>query len=513
MSKELQIAGALVVVTFAMVVASLVAGGGKPAQTDSFSGQPVVAANDNGLPSIDPMPGVQPEPQPTPLPVAPPTVQDLLPIGGQPVAGTGPVATPPVLDEDLFGPIPTIPTPVQPGDTGTPLPGGLPGGSDPAGSPVAPAGGGTVAATTHVIAKGETLGDISTQHYGTSKKWKLIQDANAGLDPSRLKEGQNITIPAAEAGAQPAVASNGKAEGSTYIIRSGDSYYSIAKSQLGSHGRWREIEQLNGIPSEELHVGQKIKLPSRAFGKVKNANEWVVRPGDTLGDISKEHYGTTQQWQAIAEANPGVDPADLKVGTRLALPEVKADNVHVVEKGDTLGEISQQHYGTSKKWEDIVKANPGLDPERLVPGMKLIIPGKQKHAASRASADAAASSGDYVVEKGDTLGGIAAKELGSAQKWQLIADANPGIDPGNLRLGQRLRIPGRSSGPATTSAQPVESATDAGGAMPGLQGPTPVEATPRPEPIVVPPEDLFEPVPAAPTPSPADGAAPTPPLL
>lgn len=50
---------------------------------------------------------------------------------------------------------------------------------------------------------------------------------------------------------------------------------------------------------------------------------------------------------------------------------------------------------------------------------------------------------DYVVQKGDTLGGIAGKTLGSASRWGEIAELNNLAEPYHLRIGQRLAIPSR----------------------------------------------------------------------
>ena len=75
-------------------------------------------------------------------------------------------------------------------------------------------------------------------------------------------------------------------------------------------------------------------------------------------------------------------------------------------------------------------------PTAADPGMH---PGMQP-GANPAPSSAAADS-EYVVEPGDTLAGIAEKELGSADKWQVIARANGIEDPASLRVGQKLQIP------------------------------------------------------------------------
>ena len=50
-------------------------------------------------------------------------------------------------------------------------------------------------------------------------------------------------------------------------------------------------------------------------------------------------------------------------------------------------------------------------------------------------------SGYYTVKKGDTLARIAAKYLGSSERWKEITTANPGIKPNRLEIGSRLRMP------------------------------------------------------------------------
>ncbi len=47
---------------------------------------------------------------------------------------------------------------------------------------------------------------------------------------------------------------------------------------------------------------------------------YVVKKGDTLYSIAKAHYGDGKQWQKIISANPGVDSKHLKVGQKLIMP-------------------------------------------------------------------------------------------------------------------------------------------------------------------------------------------------
>lgn len=50
----------------------------------------------------------------------------------------------------------------------------------------------------------------------------------------------------------------------------------------------------------------------------------------------------------------------------------------------------------------------------------------------------------YTVKKGDTLGEIASRELGSAARWTEIQQLNGNLDPAKLRAGMTLNLPAGS---------------------------------------------------------------------
>lgn len=51
-----------------------------------------------------------------------------------------------------------------------------------------------------------------------------------------------------------------------------------------------------------------------------SGNSYVVKKGDTLFSIAKASYGNGNQWQRIAAANPGLSPSTLKAGQKIMLP-------------------------------------------------------------------------------------------------------------------------------------------------------------------------------------------------
>jgi nucleoid-associated protein YgaU len=54
---------------------------------------------------------------------------------------------------------------------------------------------------------------------------------------------------------------------------------------------------------------------------------------------------------------------------------------------------------------------------------------------------ATASPGTYTIGRGDTLAKIATKLYRDPKKWTAIAQANPGLNPARVKVGQVLKLP------------------------------------------------------------------------
>jgi len=66
----------------------------------------------------------------------------------------------------------------------------------------------------------------------------------------------------------------------------------------------------------------------------------------------------------------------------------------------------------------------------------------------------------HVVKKGETMESIAKSYFGAGSKWQLIAKANPSVNPDTMRIGTKLRIP--AAGNAALSESSVASRANSG---------------------------------------------------
>jgi len=77
----------------------------------------------------------------------------------------------------------------------------------------------------------------------------------------------------------------------------------------------------------------------------------------------------------------------------------------------------------------------------------------------------------YVVKDGDTLSAIAQWWFGDATRWDLIQDANPGLKPERMQIGQKLKLPARTAGrTAASSAGAAVSSSGGVSAVPSAAG-------------------------------------------
>lgn len=142
---------------------------------------------------------------------------------------------------------------------------------------------------THAVVAGDTLSGIAATHYGSRRKLVVdaLFEANRSIlsSPDEVRIGMTLRLPAIKgvtladgprAGSRApktrvATAKVRVGQQSTssrsfrfYTVQSDDRYASIARRELGSEGRWKEIFELNKrvFPNPNvIRPGVRIKLP------------------------------------------------------------------------------------------------------------------------------------------------------------------------------------------------------------------------------------------------------------
>ncbi len=109
--------------------------------------------------------------------------------------------------------------------------------------------------TTYTVRSGDTLSGIAEKHGTTVSK---LKDLN-GLTGNKIKVGQKLKVKGTAAAAPAPVQSSASGNYVTYTVKSGDSFYSIAKNYPGISAQ--NIMDFNGLTSSKLKVGMKIKIP------------------------------------------------------------------------------------------------------------------------------------------------------------------------------------------------------------------------------------------------------------
>ncbi len=215
--------------------------------------------------------------------------------------------------------------------------------------------------TPYRIKSGDTLYQIARRYETTVAD---ILQANPGINPTSLRVGMIICIPV-----PPQQCSNGF----VYVIQSGDTLYSLAiryKTTVDA------ILKANpGLDPTQLAIGQKICIPSAKVPRPRPCpgSIYTVVAGDTIYSLARR-YNTTVD--AILQANPDLNPDRLMIGQKICIPVPPAPPtcpgfIYTIKSGDTLYSLSRR-YNISV--DAILAANPEVDPDKLMIGMKICIP-------------------------------------------------------------------------------------------------------------------------------------------
>ncbi|KDN81639.1 LysM peptidoglycan-binding domain-containing protein [Kitasatospora cheerisanensis] len=234
---------------------------------------------------------------------------------------------------------------------------------------------------------------------------------------------------------------------------------------------------------------------------------------------------------ALPAAAPAAAPA--------ADPQQPGYTVRDSRPADSLWSIAERQLGSGERWTEIAKLNAGrqmddsgtrFDADRPIqPGWQLLMPADAKPDSAAAPAAAtgaqasvtppglpAAAHASVTVQAGDSLSGIAQRELGDGDRWPELFDANKGAtapdgerltDPDVLAPGTVLTVPGarppaaQPPAPQQTGFPPL--------AVPRSHAPEPPEVGEQPAPAPQQPAPAQPPAAQTPAPEPTPSQQPT----
>ncbi|MCY3978973.1 MAG: LysM peptidoglycan-binding domain-containing protein, partial [Chloroflexi bacterium] len=153
----------------------------------------------------------------------------------------------------------------------------------------------------HVVQSGDTLYDISRLYDTTVAQLRSLNDIEDG---DGLTIGRSIIVPRVD-----------ETLLDRYVVRSGDSLYSIAIQLDVDLPVLQELNQLADV--RDIQIGRALLIPKREGTALKIH---VLRPDDTLENIA-EMYETTVA--VIQSLNGIADPSLISLETAILVPEAK----------------------------------------------------------------------------------------------------------------------------------------------------------------------------------------------
>ena len=184
----------------------------------------------------------------------------------------------------------------------------------------------------YVVKNGDYLGRIASRNRCTVaqiKRWN-------GLKSNNIRVGQRLVIyrggggpstssssssTAAAAPSSSSSSNQSSAPTGTYTVKSGDTLSGIATR----HGvTVNQLKQWNGLTSNNIRVGQKLKLNSSSSASSASASSsgdystYTVKSGDSLYSIAKNYSGVSAQ--DIMNFN-GMSSSNIKPGMKIKIPK------------------------------------------------------------------------------------------------------------------------------------------------------------------------------------------------
>ena len=196
---------------------------------------------------------------------------------------------------------------------------------------------------TYTVKSGDTLYSISKKFNVTVNDLKNIN--NLGNGPISI--GQVLKIPEIINNSE-----NINNNQNTYIVKKGDSLYSIAKNYNTTVD---ELKRLNNLNNNVLSIGQSLIIPNFNNNNNSSNNTYTVKSGDSLYSIARNFNTTVDELKRLNNLNSNL----LSIGQILIMPNY-SNNTYTVKSGDSLYSIARNFNTTVDELKRLNNLNSNL---------------------------------------------------------------------------------------------------------------------------------------------------------
>lgn len=193
----------------------------------------------------------------------------------------------------------------------------------------------------YIVKKGDTLYSIAMANNTTVDELKKANNLTSNI----LSTGQLLKIPSA------------LLPESTYIVKKGDSLYSIANKYNTTID---ELKRINNLTSNILSIGQVLKLPSDKVSdieKKENTISYTVQKGDSLYSIARKYDTTIDRIKKLNNLTTNL----LSIGQVLLIPtDTNLETTYTVQKGDSLYSIAKKYDTTVDRLKQLNNLSSNL---------------------------------------------------------------------------------------------------------------------------------------------------------
>ena len=205
----------------------------------------------------------------------------------------------------------------------------------------------------YIVKKGDSLWSIASKYNITVNDLKKLNNLSSNM----LTVGQKLLVKDTSSSSDVGV---------YYTVMAGDTLYGIAKK---FNLTVDELKKMNNLSSNNLSINQKLLVSGTALDNSNvDYDTYVVKSGDSLWSIASKFNTTVDKLKSVNNLSSNL----LSIGQKLLIPKSGSTNnkQYVVKSGDTLYKIAQSNGTTIT---DIINLN-NLPTTNLSIGQILLLP-------------------------------------------------------------------------------------------------------------------------------------------